>query len=83
MRPFTTDQLCRLARAYCDGAGISTGALSARVFTDKNHKLFQRLIDGFDCTASNAERASRWFAENWPADVPWPSDVPAPKADAA
>lgn len=83
MRPFSTDQLRALARTYCDGTRIKPDALSGKVFTQNNRKLFPRLLAGADCRASNAQRASRWFAENWPADVPWPDNVPAPKADAA
>jgi len=83
MRPFSSGQLRVLAHTYCLATSTKPDALSGKVFTQANRKLFPRLLAGAGCTASNAERASRWFAENWPADVAWPSDVPAPKADAA
>jgi hypothetical protein len=77
MRPFTTKQLCILAETYCAATGKPLSALSDEITDKKNHKLFSRLIDGQTCTAENAERASLWFAENWPADLRWPKGVPA------
>ena len=31
-----------------------------------------RLADGKGCSVGSAERASAWFAENWPSDLVWP-----------
>jgi len=79
MRPYTTAHLSVLATAYCDGTGTSLSALGESVAG--NGKLFRRLRDGMGCTAGNAERASLWFAENWPENVPWPAEGPAPVCD--
>lgn len=79
MRPFSIDQLRVLANAYCAATGVSVSALGEKV--SDNHKLFRRLLNGADCTYRNAEQASVWFAENWPADVPWPEGVPAERAE--
>jgi hypothetical protein len=79
MRPFSTEQLCLLAEAYCAATGVAPSGLSAKITDDRNHKLMHRLIAGYGCTLENAERASEWFAENWPTDVPWPKHVPLPK----
>jgi len=76
MRPFATTHLLALAAAYAAATKTTLSALGERAA--KNPKLFKRLAAGFDCTAGNAQRASQWFAENWPADVPWPEDVPRP-----
>lgn len=76
MRPFSIAQLRVLADRYCDATRTTPDALSAKVFTESNRKLFRRLLEGAGCSAENAERASLWFADNWPDDTAWPDDVP-------
>jgi hypothetical protein len=83
MRPFSAQQLCTLAEAYCAATGEPLSTLSERVTEKTNNKLFGRLADGFSCTLDNAERASVWFAKNWPEGVSWPRGVPAPADEAA
>jgi hypothetical protein len=63
-----------LADTYSDATGETLHALGLRA--SGNAKLFKRLALGLGCTLENAERASRWFADNWPDGVPWPDDVP-------
>jgi hypothetical protein len=75
MRPFTAIHLKALAEAYCAATGDSLHALGTRSMSQP--KLFKRLVEGRGCTLGTAERASVWFMENWPDDVPWPDGVPA------
>lgn len=70
---FTTTQLAALALAYSE-AGGSIAALGKTLFAD--HRFFKKLMTGGGCTARNAEKASRWFVDNWPETVVWPDSVP-------
>lgn len=77
---YTVAQLTALARAYMAGTGCSVSWLSVQAA--KHNRLFERLLEGYDCRAEMCERASNWFDANWPSDVPWPKGVPrrTPKA---
>jgi hypothetical protein len=66
----STAELVILAQAYSSWADISISRMGE--LAAKNDKLFHRLIGGLDCYASSAERASRFFDRNWPAQLPWP-----------
>jgi hypothetical protein len=70
---YSTAELVILAKAYLEATGIAPSTLGTRVAN--NDKLFIRLIAGLDCTARNAERASRYFDETWPVWLPWPEEV--------
>lgn len=84
MRPFTIAELSRLAEVYCAHASIALSGLSRRVFPKPvNDQAFVRLANGESISAKNAEKASVWFAENWPDDLPWPEDVPPARERAA
>lgn len=76
MTLYSTSDLRILAERYCDATGESLHGLGTRAAN--NAKMFKRLAAGAGCTAEKAERASAWFAENWPADVAWPEDVARP-----
>lgn len=80
-QPFTIVQLRVLAETFCAATGQTLHAISTAATS--NPKLFPRLIEGYGCTAENAERASAWFAANWPAGVPWPDGVPVAAGEAA
>lgn len=73
---FSTADLTLLACAYCAGTGVFPSRLGA--IACANNLLFIRLMEGKGCRASTAERASRWFIENWPPNVPWPDSIPVP-----
>lgn len=70
---YTVAELCELAKAYMAGTGVSVSRLS--IDAANHNRLFERLLEGYDCRAENAERASNWFNANWPSDVPWPKSV--------
>jgi hypothetical protein len=71
---YSTTELTTLAVSYIRATGIAPSTLGMRCAG--NDKLFIRMFRGLDCTARSAERASRWFNENWPSAVPWPKSVP-------
>jgi hypothetical protein len=67
-------ELIRLAQIYTEATEIPLSRLGT--VTTGNAKLFIRLIAGEDCTLRAAERATAWFAKNWPLHLRWPKDVP-------
>jgi hypothetical protein len=78
-----TDHLIRLADALAAHLGRAEATISNKA---AGHALlFKRLREGHGCTVRTAKSVSKWFAENWPADLEWPADVPRPsiKKDAA
>jgi hypothetical protein len=56
-----------------NATGTSRTRLS--ILSAGHNRLFERLLEGFDCRTQAAERASDWFDQNWPKEVPWPKDV--------
>lgn len=72
------DDLRILARAYLDASpGLLASKLSREVSGVKNNdKFIGRIIDGKGCTMTLGEKASQFFEDNWPDNVPWPSNVP-------
>jgi hypothetical protein len=70
---YTVAELCELACAFIAGTGWTVSRLS--VMAARHNRLFERLLEGYDCRAEMCERASLWFDENWPDDVPWPKSV--------
>lgn len=70
---YTVAELVELARAYMDATGVRASRLS--VMAAGHNRLFERLLEGYDCRAEMAERASRWFDNHWPAEVEWPKTV--------
>lgn len=72
-RMYTVAELVELARVYMAAKGIPASRLS--VMQSSHNRLFERLMLGFDCRAEQAERASRWFDDNWPPDLDWPKTV--------
>jgi hypothetical protein len=70
---YSTAELVVLAQAYIAWADISISRMGE--LAANNDKLFHRLFAGLDCYASSAERASRWFHENWPDQLPWPPGI--------
>ena len=68
---FTRAELIILARAYLAHRGGSPAALGAKAVG--NNRFFELLLSGKDCYASNLERASEFFIENWPyGELIWP-----------
>jgi hypothetical protein len=70
---YTVAELVELARVYMAATGVRASRLS--VMAAGHNRLFERLMEGFDCRAEQAERASRWFDNNWPEDLEWPKTV--------
>lgn len=73
---YTRDQLLSLAEALSRYTGMALSTLGTRIAG--NDKMFVGLAQGGDCRLSNAERASLYFDNLWPVDLPWPIDVPRP-----
>jgi hypothetical protein len=76
MRPYSIAQLRILAERYCDATDQTPHAVSGFIFGNRNRKVIARLLDGGGCTAESLERASEWFAGNWPDKQPWPISSP-------
>jgi hypothetical protein len=74
---YKIDDLLRLAEAYASVRGVSLYTLSRRIFGPQNSATLPRLAKGHGCNVATAAQASRWFDENWPADLPWPLDKAA------
>ena len=72
-RAYTVDELLSLGQTYMRKTGTSRTKLS--IVAAGHNRLFERLLNGYDCRTQAAERASDWFDANWPADVQWPADV--------
>jgi hypothetical protein len=55
----------------------ATGTTTSRLskLAANNNRLFERLGEGFDCHADMVERASAFFDQHWPPEVPWPKGV--------
>jgi hypothetical protein len=77
----TADQILALAKVYAAATGKALSGVG--VMSCGNDKIFTRLAAGRGCNSQSIERAEKWFAGNWPADVPWPEDIPAPRDVAA
>lgn len=77
---YTVSELIILARAYLAAKPeISVTRLGVRAAgTDR---LFHRLFAGHGCSSGSLERASLWFRQNWPAEIPWPQGIPPRKSD--
>jgi hypothetical protein len=71
---YTPAELVELARAYMEKTGMSAWRLS--VVSANHNRLIERLFEGFNCRTDVAEKVSRYFDENWPADLEWPKSVP-------
>jgi hypothetical protein len=70
---YSSNDLRLLARAYLKATGVPISTLGRQVAG--NDKLFVGLLEGRDCRALSAERASRYFDENWPPGAKWPATV--------
>lgn len=78
----TADQLLDLARVYGAATGVALTTVGRHACD--NDKVFTRLEQGRGCNLLSAERAWKWFAENWPPGLSWPASVPrAVSRDAA
>lgn len=68
---YSVAELRKLAYRYCAATGISPSSLSE--LACGNNRTFERMLwEGGSCRADTAERASKWFDQHWPDDVPWP-----------
>jgi hypothetical protein len=83
MATFHSDELVRLARAYCDATGLSMAMLGH--VAAGNRSIFVRIAAGKGCHIDSARQASEWLARNWPIAAPWPVGIarPGPEARAA
>jgi hypothetical protein len=72
----TRDRLLLTARTFADARGLSLARVGTLVANDG--KFFTRLAAGRDCTTGMFDKTLRWFAEQWPAELPWPEGVERP-----
>ena len=72
----TSDQLLKVARAYCAAVpGMTLPLLSQRISGKSYHSLFTRIARGGGCSTESLDEALRWLDQHWPADAAWPVDV--------
>lgn len=77
----SSDELKILTLAYAEYTGLAISTIS--LHATGNDKSLGRLLDGqtrsgrpHSITMRSAERASRWFAANWPpTGLAWPEGV--------
>lgn len=69
---YTPDEILILARAWAEAKGYSLATVGRRIFGFSNTHIFNSLAKGRDCRARALLKASKWFNENWPENVPWP-----------
>jgi hypothetical protein len=72
-RAYSVAELTTLGVAYMRATGTSRTKLS--ILAAGHNRLFERLLEGFDCRTQAAEKASDWFDANWPQNVPWPQGI--------
>lgn len=70
------NEAVKLADEMAAFEGVSHWAISQRIFGKGNY--FECLRQGRSANYSTLERASRWFASNWPEDLPWPDGIDRP-----
>lgn len=75
------DQLLSVARTYASAEGVELSTVSWRALGDT--KKLGALERGKDIQVGRLEKTMRWFANNWPADLPWPDGVERPVAECA
>lgn len=66
----------RLASELAAFEGVTHWAISQRIYGRGD--VFARLAEGRNCYHSTIDRAARWFAANWPEDLPWPDEIERP-----
>ena len=69
-------KILTLQRLLSEHLGKSHWAISMRLFGKGD--FFAKLIAGGDCRTATAERAIRWFSDNWPEDLQWPAGIDRP-----
>lgn len=74
-----TEQLIRVADAYCKAKDVSLSRVSTLIFNDG--KRLGAIRDGADLYTGRFEQALQWFSDHWPeGDETWPVGVPRPAA---
>lgn len=72
----STEHIIRLAEAYGRHCALELSTVST--YAENDGKWLPGLKAGSSCTLRRAERVTRWFSTNWPADLEWPRDIPRP-----
>ena len=67
---YTPCEILALARAYSAAVNRSFAVIGRRACG--NYAFLYRLDQGLGCHSHTLARASAWFDDNWPDDVPWP-----------
>jgi hypothetical protein len=70
---YSAVELAILAKQYLDHTGVALTTLSRHAVG--NTKMFERLLEGYDCTGRSLEAASLFFDLKWPAEIPWPANM--------
>lgn len=71
-------RLQTLSDLYCQHTALSRGQVGYQVFRDQR-RLDQVFSGSAGLTVANYEKAMRWFAANWPADLAWPEGIERPE----
>ncbi len=74
--------LLKVADTYCAAAVVTRASLSKALFGRGGH-LDDLHAGSRDLATGTYERAMRWLAVNWPAEVDWPVGVFRPALEAA
>jgi hypothetical protein len=69
--------LITLAETLATHHGVTHFAISMRALGKGD--FFKKLKAGGDCRTKTAANITKFFHDNWPADLEWPSDIPRPK----
>lgn len=69
-------QLTLLSETMASATGRSEARLATKAV---NHgAFFDRIRSGGGCSVDMYLRVKKWFADNWPDNVPWPDGVDRP-----
>lgn len=77
MQKLLSANLTELSTRYVKHTGLSLATLSERAAGD--WRFFAQVADGaLNFRVRSYDRAIRWFAANWPADLEWPYHIHRP-----
>lgn len=78
-----TQELLTLCTEAETAFGLTHWALSYRIFKrgdffDRLRKVTPKQKRPVSTSADNADKAVKWFSENWPDGASWPAGIPRP-----
>lgn len=72
------DMLYELATIYAGKHNLALTTVSLRS-SGRGGYLAELTSGKRSTTLRRRDRMMRWFADNWPDDLPWPNDIPRPE----